>query len=79
VSGSMVLPGYQDSNNVTAPYCGTSVLRSRNLRTIGQPDRWWQNSSIEPATWPLDVWLGHGVEFTERSAAGSTSNWFTGR
>ncbi len=79
MSGSMVLPGYQNGNNVAAPCCSTSVLRSRNLRAIGQPDRWWQNCSIEPTAWPLDVWLGDGVEFTGRSAALSTCNWFTGR
>jgi len=44
---SMVLPGYAGGRSVTPSIEGTSVLRSRNVRPIGQRDRWWQNCSGE--------------------------------
>ena len=47
LSASMVLPVYGSGKNVSAPNRGTSVLPPRNVRTIGQPDRWWQNCSVE--------------------------------
>ena len=43
---SMVRPDYMNGKGVT-PFAGsTSVLRLRNVRTIGQRDRWWQNCSV---------------------------------
>jgi hypothetical protein len=44
---SMVPEDYSTGRNVTRFPESTSVLRSRNVRSIGQKDRWWQYCAVK--------------------------------
>ena len=55
LSSSMVLPGYFSKRGVTPSADGTSVLRSRNVRSIGRKDRWWQYCSVTYMVSSLDA------------------------
>jgi hypothetical protein len=55
LSSSMVLPGYFPKRGVTPPPDSTSVLQSRNVRSIGRKDRWWQYCSFTYIVSSLDA------------------------
>lgn len=55
LSSSMVPLGYFSKRGVTPSPNGTSVLRSRNVRSIGRKDRWWQYCSVTYMVSSLDV------------------------
>jgi hypothetical protein len=52
---SMVLPDYPDEMDVTPSQEGTSVLRSRNVRSIGRKDRCWQDCAVKLTQPSVDV------------------------
>jgi hypothetical protein len=52
---SMVLPDYLDERGVIPSSEGTSVLRSRNVRSIGRKDRWWQDRVVRLTLPSVDV------------------------
>jgi hypothetical protein len=52
---SMVLPDYLDEMVVTPSPEGTSVLRSRNVRSIGRKDRCWQDCAVKLTLPSVDV------------------------
>jgi len=54
-AASMVLRGYESSYSVTPYLDGTLVLQSRNARSIGRKDRWWQYCAVRRIVSPLDV------------------------
>jgi hypothetical protein len=54
-ASSMVLPGYLDERGVTPSPEGTSVLRSRNVRSIGRKDRCWQDCAVKLTLPSVDV------------------------
>jgi hypothetical protein len=65
--GSMVRAVHEVGKNVGARGSSTSVLPSRNLRAIGQPDRWWQNCSVEEGRRSLGVSNDEGVRASASS------------
>jgi hypothetical protein len=52
---SIVPRGYAGGRSVTSFLESTSVLRSKNLRSIGQRDRWWQYCAVKRTVSPLNV------------------------
>jgi hypothetical protein len=52
---SMVLPDYLDEMDVAPSQEGTSVLRSRNVRSIGRKDRCWQDCAVKLTLPSVDV------------------------
>lgn len=52
---SMVLQDYRDEMDVAPSQEGTSVLRSRNVRSIGRKDRCWQDCAVTHTLPSVDV------------------------
>ncbi len=76
---SMVLPVHGSGKNVSAPKRGTSVLPPRNVRTIGQPDRWWENCFVGASVSPLDVWSGRWADAVGKLPTSLTCNALIGK
>ena len=71
---SMVLPDYCVRSNVRALGSGTSVLRLRNVGSIGRKDRWWQSSAVRRSVSPLNVWIVEHADLIEEFGRSGARN-----